>query len=153
LEELIIEKIDNFGGEYRWLSNFYNHRISYQGVVYLSTEAAYQASKSLDEGVRLQFSDLNPRESKELGQTIEKRADWETYKENVMYDVLELKFKDRVLRKRLIETGDAELIEGNWWHDNIWGNCSCVNCINIEGRNMLGKTLMLIRDQINAGML
>ena len=141
-------KIDRFGGEHHWLSNFYNHATLYQGTVYLSTESAYQAAKSLDDDVRQQFKMLTPRGAKELGQTIKKRPDWETYKKTVMYEVLVLKFQDRVLRKRLLATGDAELIEGNWWHDNTWGNCSCVNCINIEGKNLLGKTLMLIRSQV-----
>ena len=27
-------------------------------------------------------------------------------------------------RQQLIDTGDAMLIEGNWWHDNYWGNCT-----------------------------
>jgi ribA/ribD-fused uncharacterized protein len=110
-------KIDNFGGEYHWLSNFYNHAILYQGGVYLSTESAYQAAKSLDEDVRQQFSRLTPRAAKELGQKIPKRHDWEMVKGTVMYEVLVQKFKDRVLRKKLLATGDAELVEGNWWHD------------------------------------
>ena len=91
---------------------------------------------------------LTPRAAKELGQIIEKRPDWETYKETVMYEVLVEKFKDRVLCKRLLATGGAELIEGNWWHDNTWGNCSCTNCIYTEGKNLLGKTLMRVRSEL-----
>ena len=145
--------IGNFGGEYRWLSNFYIHAITYKGKTYTSTEAAYQAHKSLDEDIHEQFTVLSPRESKELGQTIEKRSDWDMVKGSVMYEVLVEKFKDRVLRKKLLETGDAELVEGNWWHDNTWGDCICSDCIGITGVNMLGKTLMRIRKEIRDGEL
>lgn len=33
------------------------------------------------------------------------------------------------------------------WHDNFWGNCTCVKCENIEGQNWLGKLLMKVRDE------
>jgi len=144
-----MEKIDSFSAENKWLSNFYVSDIFYKGRLYGSTEAAYQAHKSLDENIQDQFTLLNPREAKSLGQTIKKRPDWDTHKEVVMYDVLKIKFQDRVLRKRLLETGNAELIESNWWHDNTWGDCSCMNCINTEGHNLLGKTLMKIRQELH----
>lgn len=38
-----------------------------------------------------------------------------------------------------------EIVEGNYWHDNYWGNCTCDKCKNIEGQNKLGKILMKIR--------
>ena len=44
-------------------------------------------------------------------------------------------------------TGDAELIEGNTWHDNYWGVCSCSKC-NGRGKNRLGKLLMKVREEL-----
>jgi predicted NAD-dependent protein-ADP-ribosyltransferase YbiA (DUF1768 family) len=44
----------------------------------------------------------------------------------------------------LLSTGDMELTEGNWWHDNFYGSCSCVKCGG-KGQNNLGKILMDVR--------
>jgi hypothetical protein len=43
----------------------------------------------------------------------------------------------------LLSTGDMELTESNWWHDNFWGVCTCNKCK--DGENNLGKILMDIR--------
>ena len=38
-----------------------------------------------------------------------------------MYEVLTAKFTQHVdLRKKLIATGDAKLVEGNNWNDTFW---------------------------------
>ena len=52
------------------------------------------------------------------------------------------------LREKLKATGDATLIEGNHWHDNRWGKCTCDKCQNKEGQNWLGKILMEIRETL-----
>jgi hypothetical protein len=58
-----------------------------------------------------------------------------------MYDLLRKKFANYpLLRKMLMETGDAILIEGNYWNDRFWGICG-------EGLNVLGILLMLVREQ------
>jgi ribA/ribD-fused uncharacterized protein len=148
-----MEPIEKFWGEYRWLSNFHKSEITYRGRVYGSTEAAYQAQKTLDESIRDEFILLTPKEAKDRGQEVKSREDWNKVKVTFMYEVLVEKFKDRVLRKKLLATGDAELIEGNTWHDNTWGDCTCYNCKDIFGKNFLGKNLMLVRDQIKEGLV
>ncbi len=50
--------------------------------------------------------------------------------------------KQKELAQKLINTGDAELIEKNYWHDYFWGEC------NGKGENWLGKILMQIRKNI-----
>lgn len=40
------------------------------------------------------------------------------------------------------------MVKGNTTKDIDWGNCTCMNCINIEGQNVLGKLLMRVRDEI-----
>ena len=60
--------------------------------------------------------------------------------------VVECKFyQNPELLQKLIDTGDEELVEGNTWHDNFWGNCTCEKCRDIPGENHLGKILMDIR--------
>jgi nicotinamidase-related amidase len=86
--------------------------------------------------------------AKRMGRQVTLRSDWEQVKEQVMYDCLVEKFKDEQLRNLLIATYPSELIEGNTWHDNCWGNCVCEKCKHINGRNLLGKTLMRVRKEL-----
>lgn len=144
--------INDFRGEYRWLSNFHLVPIRYQGIDFPSTEHAYQAMKSFDHNVRLQFSTaagLTCKEAKKLGQEIFLRGDWEKIKNQVMEDVLRLKFKDgSELAYRLIGTVDEELREDNLHHDNFFGICQCGTCSG--GLNNLGLTLMKLRSELQA---
>ena len=58
-------------------------------------------------------------------------------------------FKQNILaRETLLGTSTKELVEGNYWHDNVWGDCSCEKCKNIKGQNLLGKQLMQVRQEI-----
>ena len=113
-----------------------------------STEAAFQAAKckSLDD--RKAFIGKTPAEAKKLGRKVSLREDWDDCKVDVMREILLLKFcspteESKMLAKKLVSTGDAELIEGNYWHDTFWGIC------NGEGENHLGKLLMEIREMLN----
>ena len=135
-----MEKIERFEGEYRWLSNFWTVKITYEGITYNSTEAAFQASKTLNIEDRRRFSKMTAGESKKEGKKLDLRKDWDSVRLKIMEDVLRLKFQDPVLNKLLRETGTVELIEGNHWHDNFWGVCD-----PRIGQNHLGKLLMKIR--------
>lgn len=65
-----------------------------------------------------------------------------------MEEALRLKFEDKKLRIKLLNTGKEFLKEGNFWHDNIWSDCSCERCKNITGQNNLGRLLMKIRNEL-----
>lgn len=72
----------------------------------------------------------------------------------IMLELLRLKFtRNPELGKLLIATGDALLEEGNKWHDNFWGDCTCDDCRDIEGENWLGKLLMQVRDELSKGRI
>jgi cytidine deaminase len=66
-----------------------------------------------------------------------------------MATVLRAKFQAPELRRKLLATGDRELIEGNNWRDTTWG-CIRDKEGNWKGRNELGKLLMQIRDELRA---
>jgi hypothetical protein len=38
------------------------------------------------------------------------------------------------------------IIEQNTWHDNYWGDCTCLRCFRI-GENYLGRIWMDLRDE------
>ena len=135
--------IDQFTGDYHFLSNFYPVLITYEGLIYYSTEAAYQAAKTTNEILRVSFTVMDPNQAKKAGKRLVLRDDWEIVKLQVMRDLLSLKFEDPELRTALIDTYPHELVEGNTWHDCFWGVC------NGKGENNLGKLLMELRESIN----
>lgn len=137
-------KIVLFKDRYSFLSNFEPCKIVFNGISYLSSEAAFQAQKCTNNKVRMIFAKLSPPESKVLGRNIIIRPDWEEIKYHVMLNICKEKFSHEPFKSMLIETGDSFLMEGNYWHDNIWGSCFCERCKNC-GENSLGKILMDIR--------
>jgi hypothetical protein len=149
--------ITSFGGEYRFLSNFHGAEdgdtpliIDLDGVIYPSTENAYQASKCAVLADRVQFVNCTANESKQKGRKVKLRSDWESYKFTVMFMLLQQKFSDRnpELKKALLDTRREQLVEGNYWHDNVWGSCTCAKCGN-RGENRLGVMLMNIRADLH----
>ena len=143
-----MREIVSFTGEFHFLSNFFPHRIEYEGIVYPSSEHAYQAAKTLDPELRQKIAEMKtPAKAKRGGKILPLRPDWEQKKFKIMYEICSIKFRDADLREKLKRTRPAELIEGNTWHDNIWGVCTCRKCPG-AGRNLLGKVLMEIRNNI-----
>ena len=135
-------KISNFSGEYDFLSNFYwfdGHTIEHD----------YQAAKTLNPNEREHIlSSGTPGVAKRRGSRATLRFDWEEVKEQFMLSLLRRKFHYAELRKKLLDTGEAELVEGNNWHDNYWGSCTCPRCSNIPKRNRLGHLLMQVRSEL-----
>lgn len=120
----MVKKIDRFRGKYYFLSNFFTCNVEYENLTYTNTEAAFQAQKSLDPNIKRKFTDLDPLKAKKLGRRIDLRDDWNEIRDEVMYNVCMAKFSQNDdLRKSLIDTGDATLIEGNPWNDRYWGMC------------------------------
>ena len=144
--------ICEFEGKYAFLSNFFPSSILYEGIVYPTNEHFFQAMKTLNQEERKKIAAADtPGKAKRLGRHVQLRADWEQIKVDVMRTGLMLKFTDAELAQKLIDTGDEELIEGNWWHDNTWGSCFCSDCINKPGRNLLGMLLMELRKELVYG--
>lgn len=59
-----------------------------------------------------------------------------------MKELIMIKFQNPLLKEKLLNTGDALLIEGNTWRDYYWGECKG------KGENHLGKILMEVREII-----
>lgn|SRR3990167_817544 len=152
--------ISDFRGPYQWLSNFYLAMVEYEGNYYPSTEHAFQATKALSVELRLPFMTVSQQgliaptqlvrmmtcaEAKKAGRRLSLRHDWDKVKLDVMHAVLWSKFTlHEDLKKKLLATGDEELIEGNTWGDRYWGVCNGV------GENHLGRLLMELRVQLRS---
>lgn len=145
--------INRFEGKYSFLSNFYQSTITDGNLMFPTVEHMFQAAKSINLAEYEKIACARtPNEAKYLGRNCTIREDWEEVKEQVMYKALVKKFSIPELQKALLATGDEELIEGNYWHDNTWGDCYCDRCKDIKGQNLLGKLLMQIREEIKSSM-
>lgn len=148
------DMIAGFKDEYRFLSNFYNTPVTYNGVTYKNSEAAFQAAKfthltpddirakvslSIIDGygfdltddhcVEHAFADMSAADAKKLGRKLPIRPDWEDVKFDIMREIIDSKFANNAyLKRKLLATGKEQLVERNWWHDNIWGDCACDRC-------------------------
>ena len=141
--------IDRFDEQYAFLSNFYPCDILYRDVTFPALENAYQAAKYAGEDwteVFGQFAQMTPGKAKRKGGKLALREDWDKIKLEVMEELLRIKFSQVDLKRLLLITGELELMEGNHWHDNFWGSCSCEKCGN-KGLNHLGKLLMKLRSE------
>lgn len=143
--------IDQFSGEYRFLSNFYPATVTGpSGFLYTTAEAAYQAFKTTDpmwHGELARRSN-DPAFCKKLGRSARLRSDWDTFRHYAMRGILADKFRSASLLVPLLATIGQDLIEGNIWHDNYWGDCRCGRpaCAD-KGTNWLGHYLMILRDK------
>ena len=136
--------IDKFRGPFRFLSNFYASPIEYEGYEYPTAEHAYQAQKTIDKAERTNIRNAPfPAMAKKLGRRCTLRSDWEKVKTPLMWEIVRAKFlQNPKLKRKLVNTGDAKLIEENTWGDTFWGTCNGV------GENRLGIILMTIRTEL-----
>ena len=139
-----------FKDEYNFLSNFYLSRFLYHGTFWRSVEHAFQAAKCKDLEMNEYIHSLElPAEAKKIGRKVELRLDWEDVKIGIMADLILCKFtQNEELKNKLLKTNSMYLEEGNWWHDNFWGNCYCDKCKDTKGENILGIILIEVREYI-----
>ena len=138
--------INNFTGKHNFLSNFYTVPISFEGIMFPSVEHAYQAAKSLDEEVRLRIMRIGSAgQAKRAGKKVILRPNWESLKLDIMLELLRRKFYFKDMQQMLLDTGEDEIVEENYWKDTFWGTCNGV------GENHLGKLLMKIRQELRNG--
>jgi N-glycosidase YbiA len=135
--------------EYGCFSNFSPHPVKMKGKVWPTSEHYFQAQKFVgtahEEEIRRVKS---PMIAARMGRDRKRplRHDWESVKDEIMFEAVRAKFtQHEELRKILSATGDAEIIE-HTGKDSYWGDGG-----DGSGRNMLGKTLMLVREELRKG--
>jgi ribA/ribD-fused uncharacterized protein len=149
-----MDKIATFKGEYEFLSNFSPHGFSDGKRYWPTVEHYYQAMKTadLDEQERIRLLPT-PGAAKRAGRKVTIIPEWDKvfsdsprpFKVRIMKMALNSKFNQNPdLWRKLLETGDAVLEEGNWWGDTFWGVCRGV------GENWLGLLLMELRDELRS---
>jgi len=142
-EEPSLSKIGWFDGTcYEYFSNFYEAPIFANGKEYKTNEHFFQAHKAtIEEDFEKIRTAPSPGMAKRYGNQIELVPDWENIKDRIMFKALLLKFTQHPqLTFALLRTQGRYIEEGNNWGDKYWG------VVDGEGKNMLGKLLMKVRD-------
>jgi len=135
--------ISDFRGSYFFLSNFHVSPV----YGWRTAEHAFQARKFQPGSAHRQAIAklVQPAETKHYAKAhkADWRPDWFEVNVEVMADIVTQKFAIPDMRRLLLATGKAELVEGNTWGDVFWGVC------NGKGQNMLGLILMAERLRIS----
>lgn len=145
------KQIKGFRGDFRFLSNFWDCPVWYEGLIYPNSECAYQASK-IDPRERQRFQQISASDSKKMIKkfygsplVLNTPEEWDKIKGGIMCSIVFEKFyRNLDLRQKLLETGNKYIEESNCWHDNWFGVCYCGKCK--DGQNQLGKILMKVRE-------
>jgi ribA/ribD-fused uncharacterized protein len=148
---------------FKAFSNYFEAPIEYEGKMYDSTEHAFHAAKFADSWYQEVIRNApTPGASKELGgqragqwtkqevkdlikqsksKGVKLRPDWEEVKDQIMYDLVQIKFDTHPeLKELLLSTGSRPICEASPY-DDYWGIGK-----KGTGKNMLGKILMAVRD-------
>ena len=142
--------------ELQFLSNFSEFIVVIHGLEFKTKAHFFQWCKTLvpEEQDRI-WNAATSGQAKRLGQSPGRggiatlRAHWDERKDAFMVIGLLHKYLQHPhLTTDLVNTHPAKLIEGNWWHDNYWGDCWCDKCANKVGLNKLGVMHMDIRNSL-----
>lgn len=129
---------------YGFMSNFWKAKMTIYGKIWDTIEHAYQAQKTeIPEEQNKIWAAKTARSARDMGQLVQMRPDWDDVKDQVMRECVRAKMKQHPdLQAQLLATNDEELIEDSpvdWY----WG-CGKDG----TGKNMLGKILMEVRDEL-----
>jgi ribA/ribD-fused uncharacterized protein len=159
------DKIYFYGtsGPFGYMSNFY--RITFtdpiDGNEYWCSEQYFMYKKCMlfdPSNKTLINKIMNENRSckliRELGRKVRNfdQKIWDEHKFTIMLNGLRLKFQNPYIKKKLLETGNMMLYEASQY-DKIWGiGFSAKTAINMSpylyGTNLLGKALIVIRDEL-----
>lgn len=131
--------------EYFEFSNFYRSQIYLDGRVWPTVEHYYQAQKTTDpvEQERIRQAST-PGNAKRIGRRVLIRQDWEDIKVDVMKRALRAKFTQHDDLKNLLMSTDGQTLHEKSPRDVFWG---------VYGKDMLGRLLMEVREEIRCGVL
>lgn len=143
-----------------FLSNWYPSCFVVDGTEFSSVEQYMMYQKAgcfCDDKVAAQILDMqDAARIKELGRLVSGYDEnyWNGIRQIVVYEGVAAKFSQNLsLRKKLKDTGDAILAECAV-KDRVWGiglsmsNSDRFNRAKWKGQNLLGYTLMMVRDRL-----
>jgi len=138
-----MDNITALKGDYEFLAMTYIYPITVDGITYTNAEAAFWSQRIKDKKARNKLSRLSAMKARAKALQAEPIDDWDETKDDILKRILEIKFKDESLRKKLLSTGDAMILNNNTYRDEYYG------IYNGKGKNILGKMLMELRSSLN----
>lgn len=151
-----MEKTDKpvlfYENQFYMCSNFSSFEVVWKGEIWKTSEYAYQAAKFENEKIRQEIRNTrSSHDAMKLAKIVyndQKRKNWHDIKLQVMEDIVRAKLSQHFyIQKKLLQTGDRELIE-NSPRDDFWGWGQ-----NKDGKNHLGRIWMKLRDELRAGKI
>ena len=136
--------------EFYCLDNWSAFRVEYNGVKFVTAEAAFQAQAfvTTEPGLAYRiFEAPSVYEAMVIAQVNHdlRRADWDEVKVQVMESVLRAKLAQHpYVKQKLLETGDCPIV-ADTPTDSFWG---CGE--DRKGQNELGKLWMKLRAELRA---
>ena len=159
-----MRKIANFTlffGEQDALSNWHRCQFAYHDVNFTSVEQFMMFSKAKlfgdEAAAEAILAARNPKDQKAIGRGVKgfDLAAWEAKRESIVYVGCREKFAQNPgLRSLLLATAPTELVEASPY-DRIWGvglgerDPLILDKANWRGTNLLGVTLMKVRDTLS----
>lgn len=144
-----------------FLSNWYTSPFTVEDINYSCVEQYIMRGKAVlfedDEIEREIMSTNNPRKHKTLGKMVEGFDNdmWDKHKEDVLYKALYAKFsQNNNLKQQLLDTKDTIIAEASPY-DNVYGigmastSSMARDPKKWKGENLLGKTLMKVREELS----
>ena len=138
--------IDKFKDDFAFLGNRFRCLFTWEGIQYKSAEAAFLSSMCEDEAERKVYAQCSIQKAVLKAKEQTPYPGWEEARLDIMETILKAKFEQNPdLMKKLLETGNSILINGNSKQETFWG----IDLYSWEGENHLGKIIMKIRDKEN----
>ena len=143
-------------------SNWFHFEFEYKGHTFANTEQAFMWEKALffnDKFVADQILETpSPHANKKLGRQVKDfdAEKWSEVSYQIMVDVNIPKWK--VMSNPLLMTEDRIIVEASA-EDRIWGiglapwDDKVLDENNWDGQNLLGKTLMEVREMLQSGTI
>lgn len=132
--------------KYGEFSNFALYSIILNKKTWKTTEHYFQAQKFEKQKYQDKIRNADsPMMAAQLGRSRKERIlkNWDNKKLNVMYDAIKAKFtQHEELTQLLLDTENAKIIE-HTENDDYWGDGG-----DGKGKNMLGKILMKVREEL-----
>ena len=139
-------KILFYDREFYMFSNFSSFMVEYKEVLWTTSEHAYQAAKFTDPRIIEEIRTArSSHDAFKLGRANAEsvRTDWDDSKLEVMEEIVRAKLSQHpIIREKLIETGDREIIEDSPV-DSHWGWGP-----KQDGENHLGKIWMRVGKEL-----
>lgn len=132
------------------LSNVSAFNLRWRGHRFATSEQAYHWEKFCGIEPKVAWKVMDAPSAHEAFKIAEqykhcRRPDWDEVKVDIMRGIIRAKFdQHEYVRRKLLATGDRELIEDSW-RDDFWGWGP-----NRDGKNMLGRLWMDLRNQMAA---